>query len=592
MSRDTLPPTQAQTPSGTAAVDAELPDLRELSSSRLLPGEVLGRGGMGEVRVARDTRLGRQLALKTATTDDVEATHRFVREARVQGQLEHPGIVPVHELALDEDGRPFFTMKRVRGVTLGEVLRDATFPRRRLLTFLQAVSKTLDFAHSRGVVHRDVKPANVMLGDFGEVYLLDWGLAKVGATEDRHAPPLQGDSQPGVTVAGTVMGTAGYLAPEQAAGRPATSASDVWALGVMLYEALTGERLISATQYMEALIATQQLRAPSPRAKRADVSPELDLLCLAALAPEPSARPTAREFGERLEAVLAGERDVELRASLAERHAKRAAEAATRALENGSLDARREALREVGQALALEPGLALAHDTFGRLLAEAPRELPPEVQADLDAAQRDSEATGIRNGLEANLFTGLLIAPTVFWVRDWTLFGLLVALWVITTAFIAAVAKQRPARRLSRLLGVAALSSVNMCLGFMAGPFIIVPAIATAYAMGTTLWIPRAERVVAIAMQLASVFVPVALSGLGLIPRLYESRDDGVFIHPAMLDISSNYWFVATSVAVVATLLSGCVAMLRVRNELEAARRALSLQRWNLEQLRTAAPRG
>src|SRR5262245_61890331 len=158
---------------------------------------VLGVGGMGEVRVCLDRRIHRAVALKvmlqkTMSSDDLR--RRFLREARIQGQLEHPAIVPVHDVGLTADGRPFFTMKRVRGMTLRQVL-DALrtddpvakqrFGLRKLLTAFATVCQAVDFAHRRGVVHRDLKPENVILGDFGEVYVLDWGIAGVlGAREE------------------------------------------------------------------------------------------------------------------------------------------------------------------------------------------------------------------------------------------------------------------------------------------------------------------------------------------------------------------------------------------------------------------------
>ena len=590
MARDTIAPTQPATPSAPSLVDTAVPALDALGSDvRLELEELIGRGGMGEVRLVRDVKLGRQLAMKTSTTSDDEATHRFVREARVQGQLEHPGIVPVHELGLDADGRPFFTMKRVRGITLGEVLRDPTFPRRRLLTFLQMLARTLDFAHARGVVHRDVKPANVMLGDFGEVYLLDWGLAKLDAQEDTPVK-REGESRPGVTVAGAVMGTPGYMAPEQASGRPATPASDVWALGVMLYESLTSTKLIDEKTFIDSIVATQKLENPSPRARKDDVSPELDALCVAALAHDATRRPTAREFAEKLDAILAGERDLELRVSLAGRHVQKAEVAAARALQNGSLDARREALREVGQALALDPGLSKAHDLFGRLLAVAPTELPPEVKHELDEAQRDNARVGIRNGLLANLSTGLLLVPTVFWVRDWRMFSATIALWLASTVLIALISRKKVATRADRLLGIGVVTLFNTSLALISGPFVILPAVATAYAMSMALWVPKKDRMYATTLQGLSLIVPLVLSHVGVLPKFYEQVEGGVLMRALMLDLGTPLWAPATLITLLATIASSTMAMVRTRQELEDARRQLSLQRWNLEQLRAAAP--
>src|SRR5688572_305743 len=215
---------------------------------------LLGRGGMGEVRLCRDHHIGRKIALKVirrsrATRE--RARSRFVREARIQGQLEHPAVVPVYDLGEAPDGRVYFTMKQVFGRTLDEIvkgLRDddakvhAEYGRRRLLDAFARVCLAVDYIHESGVVHRDLKPANVMLGRYGEVYVLDWGLAKLleGPADDdereadpspESAPTL--DTEAGQTAAGELMGTPGYMAPEQLDGgvRPVGVAADIYALG-------------------------------------------------------------------------------------------------------------------------------------------------------------------------------------------------------------------------------------------------------------------------------------------------------------------------------------------------------------------------
>ena len=162
-------------------------------------GDTLGVGGMGEVRRCRDRRIGREVAMKVVRSDAAGLAwmrERFLREARIQGQLEHPCIVPVYDLGMGPDGATYFTMKRVRGATLEDVVdalragdpeAERKWSRRRLLSAFSTVCGAVDYAHSRGVVHRDLKPGNVMLGDFGEVYLLDWGLAKVTGEADEDA---------------------------------------------------------------------------------------------------------------------------------------------------------------------------------------------------------------------------------------------------------------------------------------------------------------------------------------------------------------------------------------------------------------------
>src|SRR5262249_4660553 len=154
-----------------------------------------GAGGMGEVVAARDEMIGRDIAIKRMLDSDPtdEQVARFLREARIQGTLNHPAIPPVHELARDREGRPYFAMKRVTGATLAAVLVGLRtnnldimkrFGRERLLRAFAEVCLAIEFAHTRGVIHRDLKPANIMLGEFGEVFVLDWGVAKVQGSPD------------------------------------------------------------------------------------------------------------------------------------------------------------------------------------------------------------------------------------------------------------------------------------------------------------------------------------------------------------------------------------------------------------------------
>src|SRR3954471_17945738 len=178
-------------------------------------GEMIGRGGMGEVLLAHDEVIGREVAIKRMrrADPDPDAETRFVREAKIQARLQHPSIVPVHELGRDADGRPYFTMKRLAGVTLHQLLGG---PRQRLLRAFADVCLAVEFAHEHGVIHRDIKPTNIMLGDFGEVYVLDWGVARV-LDEDGSGHPSVRDiiTVEGETQVGAVMGTPGYMAPEQ-----------------------------------------------------------------------------------------------------------------------------------------------------------------------------------------------------------------------------------------------------------------------------------------------------------------------------------------------------------------------------------------
>jgi PAS domain S-box-containing protein len=268
-------------------------------------------GGIGRVWLASDDGLGREVALKELRPEGAaNATlwARFVQEARITGQLEHPGIVPVYELVPRPANRPpFYTMRFVRGRTLTEAARafhhnrqagrDDPLELPTLLNAFVTVCNTVAYAHSRGILHRDLKGQNVVLGDFGEVVLLDWGLAKRIDRPAGEAPasvqPEPADSGSGtLTVHGQAVGTPAYMAPEQAAGRldllgPRT---DVYGLGAILYEILTGRPPFAGADTQEVLRKVRQEAPDPPRQVWAEVPPGLEAVCLQALTKDPPGR--------------------------------------------------------------------------------------------------------------------------------------------------------------------------------------------------------------------------------------------------------------------------------------------------------------
>ncbi len=280
---------------------------------------VLGAGGMGEVRLCRDRMIGRLVAMKVirAPRRGSPQRWRFVREARVQGQLEHPSIVPVYDLGIDPDGFPYFTMQRVVGSSLDVVLaalREGDpearrrFTRRRMLTRFSQLCLAVDYIHRRGVVHRDLKPSNVMLGEFGEVFLLDWGLAKLlDALEPESGETILDASNARTTSEGSVLGTPGYMAPEQLRGEihRVGPRSDVYSLGTMLYELLTLAPMHPQELLPAKLISVLQTDGGRPRAIAPDVPDALDRLCTHATRLEPEARlPSAGALSSGIETHL------------------------------------------------------------------------------------------------------------------------------------------------------------------------------------------------------------------------------------------------------------------------------------------------
>jgi WD40 repeat protein/tRNA A-37 threonylcarbamoyl transferase component Bud32 len=226
-----------------------------------------GRGGLGRVLRARDRRTGRIVAVKEALRATPGLLARFAREALVTANLQHPSIIPGYEVGRWFTGEPFYAMKLVAGRSLAEAAKQTTTLRERiaLLAHMIAVADALAYAHGERVIHRDLKPANVLIGDYGETVVIDWGLAKrLGDADDLESD--DGDASDGKTVAGSVMGTPGYMAPEQARGEPVDERADVYAIGAMMYEVLSGKRPFADTTSIDEVLRLAAERRPPPLA--------------------------------------------------------------------------------------------------------------------------------------------------------------------------------------------------------------------------------------------------------------------------------------------------------------------------------------
>jgi serine/threonine protein kinase len=237
----------------------------------------LGSGGMGVVYLAVDTRLNRKIALKLLPadlTDNKDRLHRFEQEARAASALNHPNILTIHEIGTD-DGTHFIATEFVEGETLRAlIMMDAPMRPAQALDLAIQVAAALSAAHAAGIVHRDIKPENVMLRDDGYVKVLDFGLAKLVETEKKGdaADPNAPTQRFYLTNPGVVMGTAKYMSPEQASGKPVDARTDIWSLGVILYEMLTGKHPFDG-EVQTQVIARILEREPEPLAARAPGSP-------------------------------------------------------------------------------------------------------------------------------------------------------------------------------------------------------------------------------------------------------------------------------------------------------------------------------
>lgn len=287
----------------------------------------LTQGGEATLQTCRDENLGRTVVMKTLLPQlqNLEVYQkRFLREARVTALISHPATVPVYEISRDADGNAYFTMKRLSGRDLCEILDRIAegdekvkkeYSLDSLLKILIHVGQCLAFAHERGVVHRDLKPANIMVGEYGDILLLDWGLAKVWDMEaddavDQLARSGRQNIQGRLTGRGDVQGTPFYMSPEQARETgDVDHRTDIYNMGIILFEVLTGDSYMSGRNFREIKrkILEDPIRVPQDIAPRGTVSHELNAICIKALQKDPGDRySTMSEFVEELGNVLMG----------------------------------------------------------------------------------------------------------------------------------------------------------------------------------------------------------------------------------------------------------------------------------------------
>ncbi|MBK8938915.1 MAG: protein kinase [Polyangiaceae bacterium] len=560
--------------------------------------ELLGRGGMGEVTRAEDTLIGREVALKTMRVPMGDkptwASERFLREARVQGQLEHPAIVPVYDISNDSEGQPFFTMKRVRGQTLEDVLseqRDLSRTQRkgarrhRLLSAFVTVCLAMHYAHERGVVHRDLKPDNIMLGAHGEVHVLDWGVARLITAEPHDAPLDENDTRPG-----EMVGTPGYMSPEQVLGQLelVDASSDVFALGTILYEILTLEPFFPQQHATEILHATIDANRTPPPPK--DCPPELYALCLRATRYDKDDRPqSARELADAVERYLDGDRDRELRQKLADDQAEHARELASLALDGPEANRehnRSQAMREAGRALALFPEHDVARTVVLRLLATPPGAIPDAVQQETTKLRASQGRSFLRD------FSFRTISWIVFWplvllmgIKSAPVVGAALAL-VLGCVGFAFWLSRKPSASSEWRLGLFGMTcALGVVLSSIFGPLVFVPGYV---AVNTALFgaqCSKRHRAWVLAIGCATIAVPLALELAGVLPPSMSFSTEAVTLLPRATWFTSAPAMIALAAVSFAGVIAPSLVASRLRDALLEADARLLLHKWHIEQL-------
>jgi hypothetical protein len=563
---------------------------------RYARGELLGMGGMGEVWLQRDARIGRQVAFKTLRGGGAADRFlgRFLREARVQGQLEHPSVVPVYDLGIDEEGRPFFTMKRVRGETLTDILGglrrgddelQKRFSQRRLLADLARICLAIEYAHASGVVHRDLKPSNLMFGQFGETYVLDWGIAKLSRGADiEEIREERGSVDLRETREGELLGTPLYMAPEQLHGHASSvdGRADVYALGAILFEILTREPLRKGSTLPQLFEAAARHERPS---SRVPVPPELDELCARAVHPDPAQRlPSAKALADGLERYLEGERDLSARQDQAQRLLQEAR--ACLARPDIVASARVEAMRAALKALALVPEDTEAQRILLSLLLDSGGTLPPEAEEEFAESDVRIREQGARLGIWAYL-SWLAPLGLSLWVGvlDWTM-PLIQVVFVLLCIATSALVLRRGLRSRPLAFGLAVLSAVTVAgASCWLGPFVLVPAASVGSAVFFVIHSTQRERPWLIGTWTLASVAPFLVEFSGLVPPAYSFVNGDLVLHARSLRLPEGPTIAGLIYLSASFLVLLCIFVGRLRDRQRAAERSLFVQAWHLRQL-------
>ena len=566
--------------------------VRRVSTERYRVINRLGKGGMGEVMNVRDDHVGREVALKRIRKADPsdKLVARFLREATIQGRLEHPAIVPLYDLGRDAAGMPFFTMKKLTGQPLSKILTAGKpeFTVQRLLRAFAEVCLAVEYAHVRGIVHRDLKPDNIVLGDFGEVYVLDWGVAKVigepeGDFGDVHSGSSD-DLESHATMPGTIIGTPGYMPPEQVRGDIDLDArADVYALGCILFEILTRTMLHpSGKAGLASATAGIDARA-SVRTPDRSIPPELDELCVKATHTSRDTRiQTARELGDRVQRFLDGDRDLATRKQLATTHLAKAQAAFA-----GGDDHRATAMREAASAIALDPNLTGAAELLGRLMLEPPRTMPPEVEQAILSDDVTTMQSNAKVGVWVYVFF-LGFLPLIWWIAPAGSPYVLVlsALVVVNLGVCLWGSQTNPLGK----GGIIAITNalILVVVARMYTPFLIAPGMAAMSCMAIVFTPTRSRLASATGMVLSTGLAVLGtwlLERVGVLSQTTTVDSRGILMDAEALAGDETRTLIVAALYVACLIIAAAGMAYGMATRERAAKRHLHLQAWQLRQL-------